>query len=638
MDKRRWRRHRPLFATPAQSPGTQTNTRCGILHLLWGGLKRICTVLGAFFLLSMVMGVMALVGMTERAQPPLPEDMVLFLSFDDALPEISQAPGLTDPFPSASPTLQNMVEAIDMAAKDPRVKGLVATMEGGGFALSHIQEVRAAVKRFRENGKFTSIYSTSYGDTGGFGGYWLASAFAEIWLQPIGTVAVTGLNAEIPFFRDTLDKIGVKPEFFQREEYKTAYESLTNASMSAPNREMTERLLGDIRAEIVKDITTDRGLDEATFEKLVDKGFLTAPEALAGGLITKVDYTDVLEDQIKKAVTGDPESDAEIFVSANGYLAGNHKTDQKPSHYLPQSMQKTPPGIALIHAVGVIMPTGTDSTPAPSLMGGGIAAADEISAAIQDATDDDSIKAVVLRIDSPGGSPTASETILRALQKTKEKGKPVIVSMGPTAASGGYWIAVSADRIFAMPTTLTGSIGVLGGKFSGAALWDKLGVNWERLKWGENAGAFSINTPFSDSEAERINAMLDDIYSGFVARVAQGRKMDPASVEKIARGQVWSGRRAVEIGLVDEIGGLSEALNYTAKLLGAQDRTGADVVILPRPKTPMERLMDLLGRLAQFTGAGWQGKIPGWMEHLASYAALIDNPRLYQTYEPLRVE
>ena len=246
--------------------------------------------------------------------------------------------------------------------------------------------------------------------------------------------------------------------------------------------------------------------------------------------------------------------------------------------------------VALVYAVGAIM----DSDREGNAIDDGVAGADEIAKALIDAAYDNSIDAVVLRVDSPGGSPVASETILRAVQKVKDEGKVVIVSMGSAAASGGYWIATLADKIYVLPTTLTGSIGVLGGKVSMAGLWQMLGINWDEVSWGKNATIWSMSKPFSESEKERVNAMMDNIYSNFVKRVAKGRNMTEEEVEKIARGRVWSGKSALEIGLADEFGGLNEALDYAAVQTGALDRHDVNVVVMPKPLSAIERFLELI--------------------------------------------
>lgn len=596
-------------------------------------LKRAAMLLGFMMLISLTIAMFTTYKLVKSQGPQaLPDEMVLFLNFEEGVSEIPGSPSLADPFAGGGLTVHSVVEALDKAALDPRVKGVYARLSGGRFALSHIQEIRAAVKRFRAAGKFADVYSSSYGgEGGGFGGYYLASSFEEVWMQPMGIVSIPGLNAEVPFFRDVLDEIGVEPQFFQRKEYKSAYESLTNSEMSDSNAVAIKALITDLRSELVRDIAEDRDLRTSVLDDLVDKGLFTADAALGARLITKNDYADVLVEDIKELVTGDPEFDDSLFVPMGAYLADAHRKP-KAMEMLEKQGMPDKPLVAVVYAVGTIMSSNVGGSAS-------IAAADEIAPAIWQAGEADDVQAILLRIDSPGGSPTASESILRAVQKAQENGKPVIVSMGPTAASGGYWIATSADEIFAMPTTLTGSIGVVGGKFSARELWKKLGVNWEAVQWGENASMWSLNKPFSESEAAQFNAMLDQVYEGFTDRVAKGRGMSDEHVEKIARGRVWSGKSAHRVGLVDKLGGMKDAKDYVAELLGVESAENLEFVTLPEPLTPLEKFVQLLvdqGMVIE--GLKFQGKIAAALKPVLGHLNVLqaDDPALI--YEPLRID
>ncbi len=541
--------------------------------------------LGAMVLIFAVYGVLIASQFAPSPAPPLPDKIVLYMDLKSGLAELPPMPSFADPFKGSAPTVREYVAAIDKAASDPRVKGIYARLEPGKFSLAHVQEIRAALARFKAADKFAHIYSQGYGDiAGGFGGYYLASAFDEIWLQPMGIVSITGMALQAPYARGALDKIGVTPEFFQRKEYKTAYESLMREDMSPENEEMLGALMASITAEFMADIPAERGMSADEFKGYVDDGLFTAKAAEQAKLVTSANYVDVLIDNIKEAVTGEREYEDELFVAVPHYLADLRQAQAQ--NIVEQRLTPKKPVVALIYAVGAIMSTGSKS---------GIAAADKIAPAIMAAANDDDVQAIVLRVDSPGGSPTASETILRAVRKAQAKDKPVIVSMGPTAASGGYWISAYSEQIFALPTTLTGSIGVVGGKFSIGALFDKMGVNWDGVQWGENANLWAINETYSEAEAVRVNMMLDDVYESFLHRVIEGRGLSDDRAEELARGRVWSGAQAVEIGLVDQLGGLTEALNFTAELVGAEDKNGLHIVIMPKPKTPLEQFVELIG-------------------------------------------
>lgn len=616
----RFTRRRPLFTKQSQHREPQRSWHIG--SMLWTGLRRTCTVIGALMLFIMVIGFFSVASIEKESAPPIPKEGVLYLEFTGDVAEIPERGGFPDPFLEPQPTLQEIVNAIDHAATDDRINGIVARLYDGEMSMAHAREIRDAIARFKATGKTTKIYSSSYGGlgSGGLGRFYLASIFEERWMQPMGVVSIAGVRAEVPFFGEVLSKIGITPQFMQKREYKTAYESFMKSEITPENKQMLEDIVNNMRDVIARDVPQDLKMKPTQFYSLVDKGIFTAEEALKSGLITHNDYADVMLAKINEEITGDPEYEGDVFVTVENYLK-----HEKPV--------KGKADVALVYAVGAIMEDADSSAP----MGeSNIAPADEIASAIFDATDNEDIKAIVLRIDSPGGSPVASEAILRAIQKAKEKGKPVIVSMGSMAASGGYWIAAYGDRIFALPTTLTGSIGVVGGKVAIGDMWDKIGINWNNeVHWGQNSGIWSFNTKFTPSEAAQMDNMLEHVYNNFIARVATGRKMDINAVDNIAKGRVWTGEQAVKNGLVDEIGGLNEALNYTASKIGLKDRNDLNVMIMPKPKTFREELMELLSN----SGSVYEGmKIQARL--MSSLKPLIFNtsrdPVL--TYEPTRIK
>lgn len=640
MNRDRWNRHRPLFAAPLPTAVKKPKIKWRPLFILWLAIRKTCTVLGAFMLFFIVLGVIMFSRLGETTAPPLPKKMVLYVELTDGLSEAGSGSVIEKSLGLEPPTVHEIVDAIDMAALDPRVKGMMARMEGGSFAPAQSQEIREAVKRFKAAGKFTKIYSTSYGESaGGLGRFYLASAFSERWMQPLGIVSIPGMSAEMPFLRGVLDKAGVQPQFFKRKDYKTAYENITDAKMSPQNREMVTQMINDIGGQIVGDVSGDLQMTPKSFEALIHRGLFTSREALQAKLVTHVDYVDVLVAKIAEDITGDPESDEDFFVDPQSYASALHRERDEKS-LISGHFSSDVPGVALVYVTGAIMDTriGVSSAPA-GFAEEGIAAADEIAPALMEAADDPSIKAVIVRIDSPGGSPAASETILRAIDKVRAKKKPVIVSMGTAAASGGYWVAAHADRIFAAPTTLTGSIGVVGGKFSIAGLSEKVGVKWDGVSWGENSGIWSMNKPFNESESERMNAMLDFVYESFLTRVSEGRKMKIADVDKIAGGRVWTGRRASGIGLVDELGGLREAMEYTAKTLGAKDRFALSVITMPRPLTPFEEFLQLVGTQASiYEGLKFNAMLGKAAAPLMNQWSVMSSMGPVAAYEPVRIQ
>lgn len=646
-----WSKRKNLYSVQLPKDVKKPKIKWRILPVLWRAFKKTCTVIGAFVLLSALFIYMSIPKNSEQKAASLPNQMVLFLEFGGGLGELPEPPSLADPFAGETATLKNFVDTLEHAKADPRIKGIYARIGGASYPVAHIQEMRQAIKDFKKSGKFAYVFSESYGDGGTMGSYYLASVFDEIWMQPMGIVALPGIRAEMPFVRSVLDKVGVEPQFYKRKDYKTAYENMTDKEMSSFNREMIGDLISDIATTMEAEITEDIPSLKGKFKAHVDHALFTSPEAKKEGLVTHLDYEDVLLEKIRKEVTGNPQSDEDFYVDFSTYfqsfsapkqsladalIALEKQNEKKPVIASAATGKKK---IALVYAVGAIMPSQTNAAAPVGMFEDGIAAADEISAALEEAALDDDVKIVVLRVDSPGGSPVASETILRAVERIQAKGKKVIVSMGPTAASGGYWISAYADRIFVMPLTITGSIGVLGGKFSADQLWKNLGVNWDGVSWGKNAGMFSMNTPFSESQAERINAMLDDVYVNFLARVAKGRRMTTEQVDKIAGGHVWSGQRAIKIGLADEIGSLNDALNYAAREIGYKNKSEAEVEILPRPQTPLEQFLDLL------SGQVKAGDFSAAMETFWSMArpvafqmTIAQKPQYFSIYNQIKVE
>ncbi len=633
MSKNKYSQHRSLFSKPAPAVPSAPKRKWVVLPVMWKAAKRTAMVLGFMVLLSSLVSVCFLGSVIGDAVPYVPSKAALYIEFEGNLVDNAPNSGFVGPFSPPAQTLRQVVEAIDHARYDDRIQGIIVRLKDGGMSSANAREIRDVLQEFKSTGKFLRVYATAYGGlSGGLGQYYLASMFDEIWMQPMGVVSIPGIQAEIPYFRDVLDKIGIEPQFFQRNEYKTAYESAQRSSMSAPNREMLKALIGDVQSELVAQIAKDRGMSVPEFNALLDLSLFTAEEALKVGLITVNDYADSLVDMLRIELTGDLDNDDDILVGLEDYLSDidMHFSTKKGVFPTRKKWGK----VALIYVSGAIMTSGNGGEMA-------VAASEDIVPAIMDATDDVEIGAIVLRVDSPGGSPVASESILRALDLAQKEGVIVVISMGSVAASGGYWVASHADQIFALPTTITGSIGVIGGKPSLQEFWKKAGVNWDRsVKWGENSGMWSFNTPFSESEAERFNMMLDHTYTSFLERVAEGRNMSVGDVDKIAGGRVWSGLKAREIGLVDQLGGLNDALDYAALSLKLRDRYDLDVVVMPEPKTPMEQLVELLnGEIAvgDLPSVSAFARFMAWVKPLLVQVDMMVNAQDYAVYESLSV-
>lgn len=538
-------------------------------------LHRTCVVLGAAMLISMLLVFIG--GMFAGGAKSLPGSMILVLDITDPIGETEHGRTLTDPLRAPGTTVQALIETLDRAAVDPRVHGILVNLGNAGIDMAHIQEIRGAVKRFREQGKFAHIYTASFADLGsGIGAYYFATAFDQIWMQPVGLVSMTGLALDMPFGKETLDKMGVTAQFLHREEYKSAMESFTNSEMSPANREMMTSILRDLSVQLFNDIAQDRKLSAPVLQAELDKGVITGEDALKAGLINRLDYSDVLAKEMRESVSGGKEDKEPHLLSTDDYHAA----------MFGEKNTSAGANVALVRVSGEIVP-GDEAEP-------GMATGAYIADAITDAAENPSIKVIVVRVNSPGGSPSASETIRRAIVHAKEEGKKIIVSMGPVAASGGYWVSVNADRIYAMPSTLTGSVGVIMGKFEISGLWEKLGINWDGVSWGENARLWSVNAPMSESERAALNDAIDSTYGDFIARVAEGRNMDKEEVRAIAKGRAWTGLQAKQNGLVDEIGGLDASMEYAAELAGVSSRTKLKIIELPEPLTPLEQFMKVM--------------------------------------------
>lgn len=510
-----------------------------------------------------------------RKAAEAPDNMVLSLNLDSGFAE-SGGPDLAAFGVGKQVSLQDAIVALRRARDDERVKAVSATISGQSLGLAQIQDMRDAISFFRESGKPALIYSDTIGELGNATpAYYLASAFNEIWLQPSGGVGLTGLAIEQPFFKNLFEDLGVRADTLQRYEYKSAMENFTESEMTDANKEALDALFGSIFNQIVEGIATSRGLTANEVKRQMANGPLIAQEALSADLIDRLAYRDEFELRL------DDEFDEAKPVSIGRYL----------SFGLPEEAAPAQQSIALIHAVGPIQRGKSDDSP----FGGSSSIGSEtLAKAVRSAAENDDIEAILMRVDSPGGSYVASDTIWREVIRAKERGKPVVVSMGNTAASGGYFIAMPADTIFAQPGTITGSIGVIASKFVFEGAFEKLGINWSTLTYGENGDIFSIARNFDEGELARLNRTLDAIYDDFTTKAARGRDMSIEDMKKVAKGRVWSGEDAQRIGLVDELGGLSDAIDHTKVAIGLTPDDLVRLVRYPPPKDPFESLLEAL--------------------------------------------
>ncbi len=508
---------------------------------------------------------------SQSRAPRIAANTVLSLDLTGALPDAPDNRSISQILFPSGLSLADTLGALERAGDDPRITGLVARIGDGAMGLAETQELRDAIAAFRAKGKRAVAYADTFGElSSGTRSYYLAASFDEIWLQQLGMVGLVGLRAELNYFRGTLDTLGIVPDFAHREEYKDAANTLTETAMTGPEREELTALLQSIYGQIVQGIANDRKLEVDTVKGLVDRSPLLLDEAMKAHLVDHV---------------GDRENAIASFGGDAPLLSLGHYLDRVG---LPH---QSGPTIALIYATGLMARGGGSDNP---LTGENVLGADELVRAFHLAQIDPAVRAILFRIDSPGGSAVAAETIWAAVRRAREAGKPVIVSMGDVAGSGGYYVAAPADKIVAEPATLTGSIGVIAGKLVFGGLMKKLGGTWDSVQIGANAGVFSALEEFTPSEHERLEAVLDDIYGTFKSRVADGRKLDAAAVETVAKGRVWSGADASTRGLVDALGGFKTALDLAKQAAGiAADQ---DVTLKPYP-APKSGAQQLLARL-----------------------------------------
>ncbi len=562
-------------------------------------LFRLCAVIGFLVVLS-GLGASGLYLWFKLSVPGVASGTVLTLEISGALPDGPPQTGLAGLIAGPQRSLGDVLGALERARSDPRVKGLALRIGGGGFGLAQAQELRDAIRDFRATGKPVFAYSDSYGEfESGTTAYYLASSCDEVWLQPLGLLSLVGMRAEQPFFRGTLDKVGIAPRFDKREDYKTAMNMLTETSMTPAQREETTSLLASLRGQIVAGIAAGRKLDPARVGDLIDQGPYLAQEALDNHLVDHIGYGEDALAALKQRVGGD----AKTMTLA---------------HYLDRvgPPHAKGPVIALIYADGLMVRGKSDDT---GLLSNGLMGSESVIHAFRLAERDKEVRAILFRIDSPGGSAVAAESVWNEVKAARAAGKPVIVSMGGVAGSGGYYIAADADKIVAEPATLTGSIGVLAGKVLINGLSDKLGVSWDAVDSGGNAAMFSPIEDFSPASHARFEAMLDDTYAGFKSRVAEGRKMDAETVETVAKGRVWTGEQAKDKNLVDALGGYDVALGLAKAQAGIAADQEVELRIYPAPVGTAEALLNRL------TGAGGDDTLA---QGLASFATLLRQAEL----------
>jgi len=469
--------------------------------------------------------------------------------------------------------VSELVAALERARSDDRVVGLVGHIGAGNYGLAMTQELRDAVQAFRASGKFAVAFSETFGEFGpGNQGYYLAAAFDEIWLQPSGDLGLNGVQAQSMFLRGAFDKLDVDVRMDRRHEYKNAMNMYTERSYTPAHREAMQAVVHSMHGQLVRGVAEGRGLAPAAVAALIDRGPFLGPEALQERLVDRLGYRDELIAHVKERAGAGAE-----LLFHDRYLERAGKPHQRGAR------------IAVVHGVGPVQRGANGFDP---LFGSGPTMGSKtVAGALREAIDDPEVRAIIFRVDSPGGSYVASDTIWRETVRARNLGKPLIVSMGNVAGSGGYFVAMHAAKIVAHPGTITGSIGVVGGKLLTRKLFEKLGVTYDSIKTAANADMFSDIDDYSAHGWQRFQAWLDRVYADFTAKVADGRGLPLAKVQEIAKGRIWSGEDAKAIGLVDELGGWSVALRLAREAAGLAADADIELRSYPAEKSLLRQLL-----------------------------------------------
>ncbi len=522
---------------------------------LIGSILGITVIIGLGFG-GLIFFAVSIASKTKDVGPEVQEKSILVFdlgtNITDTRPISSTGEALQEALSSDQPTtitLRKVINTLDAAAKDQKIIGIYikGSNTPGAIGLANLQEIRQALQRFRETGKTIIAYDMNWTERE----YYLGSVADEIAINPFGVLEFNGLISQTMFLTGALDKFGIGVQVTRVGKYKSAVEPFTLEKMSPENRQQTLQLLQNIWGQYLQTIATSRNLTTQKLQAIADsKGILMANDALDGKLVDSVVYYDDVLKKLKE-LTGKKESDQNFRqISLNKYGKVPRVTETLSNNV--RSKNK----IAVVYAEGEIV----DGAGTPRQVGG-----DRLAKVLRQLRVDDKVKAVVLRVNSPGGSASASEVIGREVKLISEE-KPVIVSMGNIAASGGYWISMNADRIVAEPTTVTGSIGVFGVLFNVQELANENGITWDVVKVGEFADLNTTSRPKTEAELTLIQRMVDSIYEQFITNVATARNLSKEKVAEIAQGRVWSGADAQELGLVDEIGGIENAIKVAAEI------------------------------------------------------------------------
>ena len=533
------------------------------------------TVVGIFAFFFVVIILFMIIGGIGGAMSSMKakDSYVLSLDLRQGLRDHSAGESVFGP---SSASVVNTVRALNRAKDDNLVKGLFIRANQFGMAPASSEEIRLALKDFKSSGKFVITHAQGFEGTS-IMPYRAVSASDELWMQDTTGFAVAGLRSESEFYGGVFEKFGAQPQFEQFYEYKNAANTYTQKGYTEAHREAATSYLTSLYDGAVSQIAEDRGLSEDAIEGILMSAPHSAEAALSAKMVDKMGHVEEAREYARKKAGGDTIK----FKSVKAYGAGNNFSGDT---------------IAFIGGQGPVV-TGTSADGSNPFMGGGVTmGGDTLAKAFDDAAKDKRVKAIVFRVSSPGGSPSASDQIHDAVARAQEAGKPVIISMGVYAASGGYYVSANADKIVALPATITGSIGVLGGKIALEDTFAKVGYNIEGITiGGDFAGAYSADEPFNETQREAYHGQLEDIYEDFTGRVAEGRDIPIERVKDIAKGRVWTGSQAKEIGLVDELGGIMKAIEVAKDIADIKPDAKIHLKRFPRAKTTSEQLEELFG-------------------------------------------
>lgn len=523
--------------------------------------------------LAALLGLAVLLAAFGQRAPNIRDNSVLVLRVAGPLPDYVADDPLRKLFGGPEESITNLVLQFRKAKVDNRIKAVVLDINMSGAGWAKAEELRDAVTDFRSSGKQVFAYM----ELGMNKEYYLASACDRIYLAPPGELFINGLAADVMFFRGSLDKLGIYPDIYQIGKYKSVGDTFTRTDMSEAHREFINSLLDDLFNRYVEAIAKARGKTPEEVRAIIDNSPYGALKAKEAGLIDSASYRDELDKEIKSKL-GYKDSD-ELRV-----VRGSEYREVSPESLGFNKGER----IAVIYATGNIGSGRSDNSPTGDQSIG----SDTLAKALNDARDDNAIKAIVLRVDSPGGSGLASDIIWHAVESAKQK-KPVVVSMSDVAASGGYYISAGASRIIAQPSTITGSIGVVAGKPVMKGFYDWIGVSNEYVLRGKNAGMFRETEKFTPDERAKFEEWIKTTYyNDFVPKVAKGRGKEPAYIDSVGQGRVWTGSQGKDNGLVDEFGGLDRAVAIAKQLANIPADKEVNRVILPYPQTFLQQLLN----------------------------------------------